>query len=184
MKLINDYIKYIPASNDPLSADVFFIEGDKCTYIFDVGNNEQSLAEISKIDKDKVIILSHFHRDHIGNIEKLSYKELYLGSTTYEKVGQGSVVRDSVTINDGVRIDIMHCPSPHAKGSLIATVNNEYTFIGDLYYTKPDFDKNLAHMMLLALEKIDTKYFVISHEPKDNIIEKQGLLYKLIEYFK
>lgn len=184
MKAINDVIKYIPASNDPLSADVYFINGESATYIFDVGNNEQSKKAICEIEKDKIIVLSHFHNDHIGNIDKLDFKELYLGKQTYEKVGKGTVVRDSVSISDGVKLDISYCPSPHSKGSLILTVNNEYTLVGDLYYTKPDYDKNLAHMMLQALEKTKTKYFVISHNHEENVIEKSRLLSELKEYFK
>lgn len=183
MKTVNNVIRYIPSSNDPLSADVYFIEGERCTYIFDVGNNEHSQKAVSEIKKDKIIILSHFHKDHIGNIDKLDYKELYLGKQTYEKVGKGTVVRDPLTIDDGIRLNIRHCPSPHAKGSLIVTVDNEYTFIGDLYYTKPDYDRNLAHMMLKNLEEVDTRYFVISHGQEENIVEKTKLLNMLKEYF-
>ena len=38
---ITDNISYIPASKNPLSADVVIIEGEEYLYLFDVGNNEE-----------------------------------------------------------------------------------------------------------------------------------------------
>ena len=183
MNAIGKRITYLPATNDPLSADVYLINGDKYCYIYDVGNNENSLHYINQLCKEKVVILSHYHKDHTGNIADLYYRDLYVGKKTHESIGKGIIVEDKLTINDGVKIEIAHCISPHTDGSLIITVDNEYTLIADLYFTRPPFDKNKAMKMLEFLRDIDTKYFVVSHLEDENVILKEILIQELVEYF-
>ena len=184
MKRINNVITYLPASSEPLSADVYFIEGDANCYVFDVGNKEDALQAISAMKREKVVILSHYHKDHTGNIDKVVYKELYVGDLTKETIQRGTVVTDEVIVRDGVELVIWQCPSPHTKGSLVVTVNREYTLIADLYFTRAGYDKELANAMLEALEQVDTKYFVVSHQRGENVFEKQKLIAELKEYFK
>lgn len=183
MNTIGKRIKYLPASNDPLSADVYCIEGDKYCYVYDVGNNDRSLQYINQIGKEKVVILSHHHKDHTGNIVDIHYRDLYVGKKTYEAIGKGVIVEDKLTLNDGVRIDVNHCTSPHTDGSLIITVDNEYTLIADLYFTRPPFDKEKAMKMLDSLRNVDTKYFVISHQEDEKVIPKEQLIAELAAYF-
>lgn len=184
MEKINEYISYIPSVEEPLSADVYFIKGNKGYYIFDVGNNEGSLKEINSINGPKIVILSHYHKDHTGNIEKVNYEKLYVGDLTYDTIKQGVVVDEKITLVDGVKVEIVQCPSPHVDGSLIVNVNNEYTLIADLYFTRPAMmDKEKAHEMLKTLCSIDTKYFVVSHQEEQSIFLKEELLKELEEYF-
>ena len=183
MNAIGGKIKYLPATNDPLSADVYLIDGDKYCYIYDVGNNENSLHYINQLVKEKVVILSHYHKDHAGNIAGLHYRNLYIGKKTHESIGKGIIIEDKLTINDGVKIEIAHCVSPHTDGSLIITVDNEYTLIADLYFTRPPFDKEKAMKMIDSLRSIDTKYFVISHQEGGKVILKETLIQELTEYF-
>ena len=183
MHTIGERIKYLPATNDPLSADVYCIEGDKCCYVYDVGNDDRSLQYINQIGKEKVVVLSHHHKDHTGNIAGLRYRDLYVGKKTCEVIGKGIIVEDTLTINDGVIIDVIHCTSPHTDGSLIITVDNEFTLIADLYFTRPPFDKNKAMKMLESLRNIDTKYFVISHQENEKVISKEKLIKELAVYF-
>ena len=183
MNTISGKIKYLPATNDPLSADVYCIEGDKYCYVYDVGNDDRSLRYINQIGKEKVIVLSHHHKDHTGNIVDLHYRDLYVGKKTYESIGKGIIIEDKLTINDGVKIEIAHCVSPHTDGSLIITVDNEYTLIADLYFTRPPFDKEKAMKMIDSLKSIDTKYFVISHQEDEKAILKDKLIVELTAYF-
>ena len=183
MNTISGKIKYLPATNDPLSADVYCIEGDKYCYVYDVGNDDRSLQYINQIGKEKIVVLSHYHKDHTGNIVGLHYRDLYVGKKTYEVIGKGIIVEDTLTINDGVRIDVSYCISPHTDGSLIITVDNEYTLIADLYFTRPPFDKNKAMEMVESLRDIDTKYFVISHQEDEKVIPKDKLIAELTAYF-
>ena len=183
MNAIGERIKYMPATNNPLSADVYLIDGDKYCYIYDVGNNENSLHYINQLVKEKVVILSHYHKDHAGNIAGLHYRDLYVGKKTHESIGKGIIIEDTLTINDGVKIEIAHCVSPHTDGSLIITVDNEYTLIADLYFTRPPFDKEKAMKMIDSLRSIDTKYFVISHQEDEKVIPKDKLIVELTAYF-
>lgn len=182
MKKICDYIQYLPAVSEPLSADVYFIEGEKYCYIFDVGNNEEALEAISKVDKDKVVIISHYHKDHTGNIDKVDCKTLYVGDLTYEMIHKGTIVEESLIIHDGLEIEIRHCTSPHVNGSLVMIINNEYTLLGDVYSVRDTYDKELAHKMLDELKQIDTTYFVNSHL-EECVVEKDILLEELCAYF-
>ena len=184
MNTIGKKIKYLPATNDPLSADVYCIEGDQYCYVYDVGNDDRSLQYINELSKERVIILSHYHKDHIGNIEDIHYRNLYVGKKTQEAIGKGIIVEDAITINDRVRIDVIHCISPHTDGSLIITVDNEYTLIADLYFTRPPFEMEKAMKMIETLRDIDTKYFVISHQKDEKVIPKEKLISELTDYFR
>lgn len=183
MNLITERIKYLPATCDPLSADVYFIEGDKYCYIYDVGNDDNSLHHINEVEKEKIVVLSHYHEDHVGNIDCINYRNLYVGKKTYETIGKGKLVEDVITINDGVKIEIIHCTSPHTDGSLILNVDNEYTLIADLYFTRPPFDRDKAIKMIDILNNINTKYFVISHQEDEKIVSKEKLVAELLDYF-
>ena len=183
MNLITERIKYLPATCDPLSADVYFIEGDKYCYIYDVGNDDNSLHHINEVEKEKIVVLSHYHEDHVGNIDCINYRNLYVGKKTYKTIGKGKLVEDVITINDGVKIEIIHCTSPHTDGSLILNVDNEYTLIADLYFTRPPFDRDKAIKMIDILNNINTKYFVISHQEDEKIVLKEKLVAELLDYF-
>ena len=183
MYTIGEKIKYLPAANEPLSADVYCVEGDQYCYVYDVGDDDRSLQYINQIGKEKVVVLSHHHKDHTGNIADLYYRDLYVGKKTYESIGKGIIVEDKLTINDGVKIEIAHCISPHTDGSLIITVDNEYTLIADLYFTRPPFDKVKALNMIESLKMIDTKHFVISHQEDEKVIPKEKLISELTDYF-
>ena len=183
MEMICGRIKYLPATNDPLSADVYFIEGDKCCYIYDVGNNEDSRHHINQVNKEKIVVLSHYHKDHTGNTEFINYDHLYVGGKTFDTIGKGEIVEDRIVINDGVKLEIIPCVSPHTDGSLIVNVDNEYTLIADLYFTRPPFDKDNALQMIESLKRIDTRYFVVSHQEDDKIVSKEDLIAELSDYF-
>ena len=180
---ICEYINYIPSSDEPLSADVFFVKGDSKTYIYDVGANELSFCEIEGLPREKAVILSHFHPDHIANMARIVCDEIYLGRKTYEKLGRGVIVSDKLVIEDGLRLEIMRFPSVHAKGSLVLNINSEYTLIGDLYYSNQDCNKDIAREMITAMKRLDTKYFIPSHRPQSPVIEKNELISELEDYF-
>lgn len=177
------FMTRLPAAESPvLSADVFAIRGDRRTYLFDVGQSDEACQWIAELPGEKAAVLSHFHPDHTGNISRISCAEVYVGGFTQKKIGQGIVVQEELCIHDGVKLVIRHCPSPHAKGSLILTVNGEYTLLGDLWYHRPDYDREAARQMLLTLRRIETKYFVMSHQ-ENGVYERDVLLHDLEEHF-
>lgn len=184
MQTITPYLSRLPAAEEPiLSADVFVIRGERRTYLFDVGQSGVAREMIAAIPGEKAAVLSHFHPDHTGNVGRLDLAEVYAGGFTQRKLGRGTVVREAVVLRDGVELIIRHCPSPHAKGSLILTVNGEYTLLGDLWYHRPDYDHEAARQMLLTLRGIDTRYFITSHQT-DGVCEKNALLRELEEHFR
>ena len=79
---ITEHISYIKASDNPLSADVVLIEGQEYLYLYDVGNNEQVAEYINSLPKKKRVILSHFHTDHMGNIGRVEWENVYFGANT------------------------------------------------------------------------------------------------------
>ena len=106
---INDRIRYIEAADDPLSADIGIIRQDDSTWLYDVGDGEKNIAGL---DGCYHIVLSHFHADHTGNIDRLRSESLYLSKETYDHVhrgteeaqvhpGQDNVLAAHVGIDDG-----------------------------------------------------------------------------------
>ena len=79
---VTEHISYIKASGSPLSADVILIEGQEYLYVFDVGNNEQVAEYLNSLPKKKRVILSHFHTDHMGNIGRVNWDNVYFGANT------------------------------------------------------------------------------------------------------
>ena len=79
---ITEQISYIKASDNPLSADVIFIEGQEYLYVFDVGNNGQVADYINSLSKKKRVVLSHFHTDHMGNIGRVAWETVFFGANT------------------------------------------------------------------------------------------------------
>ncbi len=186
---ITEQISYIKASDNPLSADVILVEGNEYLYVFDVGNNGQVAEYLNSLPKKKRIILSHFHTDHMGNIGRVNWETVYFGANT-EKYFQQYIpdyaakrfvtVFEPVNIHDGVSVEIHHVPNSHAKGSLLAQINEEYIFIGDSLYSKVDGDYYVYNAQLLK-EEIEllkqlpgTKIFS-SHEARP-IKEKAGVV--------
>ena len=49
---ISDDIYYIQATDIPLSSDVGIVEGKDFCWVFDVGNNEETLQALTEIKKD------------------------------------------------------------------------------------------------------------------------------------
>ncbi len=183
MKIINDYLRYIEAKDAPLSSNVFLIEGIKNTYIFDVGSDKFSREEIKKI-KNKSIIISHFHQDHMENLKFFIDDEydLYIGDYTYKILGYGNVIRDKYEINDGVNLKIFYIPNSHAKGSLGVIINNEYLLIGDsLDGNRNGFNVSLLNEEIKLLKELEYKYILNGHNNeilnKKDVIDELELIY-------
>lgn len=184
MNHLTPRIRQICATHEPLSADVFIIEGDARYYVFDVGASDAAYEAISELDKPVTVILSHFHRDHIGNMSRLTPSEILAGARTMKYIPHGTLVDTPLVIRDGVEIKVQPCVSPHAPGCLIATVDGAYTFVGDLHYTRPGTGQGEAKGMLNVLKKVETRYFLPSHLEGSPLVEKENLLRDVKEYFQ
>lgn len=180
---LGNSILYLPASEYPLSAEVFMIQGKKNTYLFDVGNTALSLHVIQSMPNPPIAILSHFHDDHTGNALKADFQTVFVGKFTMEKLKIGTVVSEPMTIVDGITLEIIPCPSVHTPGSLILNVNREYCLIGDLFFYKPPVSSDLARQMFDTLDQVDTQYFIFSHGGTDNIFDRNSFLLELQKEF-
>jgi len=190
---ITDTISYIPASRNPLSADVGIIEGEEYLYLFDVGNNEEVAAYLDALPKKKKVILSHFHADHTGSIGRLSFETVYAGPIMgkyyqyfvpgYEKDKEPEkyqTVTEPVKISDGVALEIYPMPSSHAKGSLLLLVDGEYIFLGDGIYSRKKDGRAVYNVQLLKeqiklLQELSGEKLILSHE-KRPVKGKKGMV--------
>lgn len=172
---ITSNISYLPASEKPLSCDVVFIKTDKSTWIFDVGCCSQAAKEIQNIEGTKNIVISHFHPDHIINLARVSYDNLYVSSNTKKYTFKGTVIKEPLIISENPEIKIMELPSSHAKGCLII-ICEDYAFMGDGTYCKPVrghhfYNAQKLNDMIETMESIPANNFCLSHE--QNFIKRK-----------
>ena len=165
---LTDKITYIPPTIDPLSSDIIILRGKQNIYLYDVGNSPSSLAWLNSLDGKKSVILSHFHADHSANIKALEYDELYVGNQTFKSIGTGNVVTAPITIEDGMKLDIIPTPSSHSKGALLLMVNDTYLFTGDSTYPSskndlPMYNVSLLNEQIKLLSSLPAKMYYLSH---------------------
>ncbi len=134
LRNLSGRITYLPASDVPLSADVFFIETDSCVYVYDVGSCREARERIAAIGKDVVVILSHFHADHTENMGSVVCRALFAGRETLKHVGSGNVVEGETVLDPSLPIRLLPLPSSHAKDCVALCYGREYAFCGDALY--------------------------------------------------
>ena len=196
---LTDRIQYLQMSYDPLSADVIAVRGDSAWWIFDVGacdeaaqfindlprNLVDDVANLAKRDNDvrlaKNVIISHFHRDHLLNVQRMCGGEisldidaLYVGAYASKTFGEiegvaKNVVMEPLSFDDGVRIQILPMPNSHAKGSL-ALIVDDYVFLGDATYPmvghgSPDvYNVQILGEQIKLLKTLSASRFCLSHK--------------------
>ena len=197
-------ISYIPSSTKPFSCDVVFIKGQKFTWIFDCGTTKEIADEINRIQTPKNIVISHFHTDHILNLTRINYDNLYVSKYTKKYTFKGTVLESDFFAQDFLdttsqkenldnqdnqknQIKIFHLPSSHAKGCLCLSCG-DYCFMGDGTYAKElignhYYNAQLLLQMINVMENIDAKYFCLSHDKnfvqnKETVIALYKDIYK------
>ena len=192
-------LRHICCYTEPLSADVFIVEGQNNIYMYDTGNGDESLNEIKSIlneysDKPVKIIISHFHPDHMGNIDKIEKDKIYASTNTIKYMNEkdkelSEIVSDRLEITDGkLNLDIIYLPSSHAKGCIAMNINREICLLGDATYSTMKagqivYNRSLLSEELATLNKIDTKKFVLSHQ-KELFKSKESVINELKEIYK
>ena len=179
-------ISYIKSSENPLSADVGMVEGERFLWLFDVGNNPDVTAFLNGINRPKNAVLSHFHADHIGGLKNLDCNTVYLGARTLKYTGLGEVVHGDLYIDDGIKLHIFELPSSHASGSIGLEVG-DYAFLGDGTYAtvKNDavvYNSGLLQAEIAKLNSLSARYFLLSHNdryavPRDEVIADLERIY-------
>lgn len=183
IKIISEKISYIAACDNPLSADIGIIKSGDTFWLFDVGNGENRTPEL---DNRYRVVLSHFHQDHIGNINKIQSEEVYVSKTTYEHVHKGTVVTEDLYIGG---LHIFPLPSSHAPGCLGLEVDNTYVFVGDALYSRIKDDNYVYNVQLLkdeieVIKKLKAPFILVSHyagmiRNREDVIEELETIYSM-----
>ncbi len=179
---ISDKISYIEAAEDPLSADVGIVRSDGGVWLFDVGNGENRLP--SSGDGYRVV-LSHFHPDHTGNLDKIPLCELYVSRETQKHVKKGTLVTEDLYFGS---LHVFPIPSSHAKGCLGLEVDGTYAFVGDALYCTGKKGRYVYNAQLLkdeinVLKKLRAPYLLVSHHKglvrsKEDVIAELRAIYE------
>ena len=187
---LTDRIHYLQMSNDPLSADVIAVRGNRAWWIFDVGACDEAALFINELPRNLVddvanlaknVVISHFHRDHLLNVQRMCSGEisldidaLYVGAYTSKTFGEiegvaKNIVMEPLAFDDGVQIQILPMPNSHAKGSL-ALIVDDYVFLGDATYPmvghgSPDvYNVQILGEQIKLLKKLSASRFCLSHK--------------------
>ena len=186
---IDGRLSYWKAMEEPLSADIGVLAGDKYTWIFDVGNRPEAVDCLRSLPGPKRVVLSHFHQDHIGCWREVEFETLYQGAHTFRYTGVGEIVRGSLTLEDGVQIRLFEIPSSHAKGCIGMEVDEKYAFLGDATYCTAKntqgrlaYNANLLADEIKILREVRATYFLLSHDSAF-IRKKEDVLAELEEIY-
>lgn len=192
---LSERVCYLPATLEPLSADVFAVRGRESWWIFDVGRSDEAVAFINGLPmggdfpKKKNIVISHFHWDHTENLMRavrgevrLPFDTLYVGNYTQRRLKMGEAVRAPLEFDDLVHIRIFPIPNSHAKGALAMTVDSAFAFLGDSTYaevgkdSEPDsYNVQFLQEEIRVLKSLDTPCFCLSHRRRP-VAEKDSVI--------
>ena len=164
----------------------WIFEGDDFVWIFDIGADDSVPMSLSIFEKPKNAVISHFHPDHMENLEHAEFENIYLGANTFKYAKRGTVVEKEIFIDDGIKIHIFPLPSSHAKGSL-GLETGDYAFLGDGTYAtmkqgRVCYNASVLKEEIAVLKKLSAKFFLISHDekfvrPKEEIIGELEEIY-------
>ena len=174
----------LPATEAPLSADVGLVQTDGMLWIYDVGASLAAADAINGLPGKKTVVLSHFHPDHMGNLEQVDCEAFYGGAFTCKKAGGGIAVSRELFLPEGVHL--FPLPSVHAKGC-IGMEYGEYAFLGDALYPAVKAGQAVYNVSLLAqqlqvLKGLRAEWFLVSHgkpfaQSRDAVISRLEKLY-------
>ena len=162
MIAISDRISCIEATDDPLSADIGIVRDGGKIWLYDVGNDERA---VSGLRDSYRIVLSHFHADHTGNLERLRAEALYVSKETSAHVHAGTVVQSDLTVGG---LHIFPLPSSHAKGCLGLETDEGFAFVGDGLYSRVKdgfyvYNATLLKDEIEVLRSLRAEYLLVSH---------------------
>ena len=182
--IINEKISYIKACEQPLSADIGIIRDGDSIWLYDVGMGEESFSCLPR--EEYRVVLSHFHTDHVGNIERVNAREIFASAETCRHIRRGTVVRESLQFGN---VRIFPLPSSHAQGSLGLEVDGQYAFVGDGIYSKDAGDWYVFNVQLLqaeieTLKGLKAAYLLVSHckglvRSKEEVISALEMIYRM-----
>ncbi|MBQ7491947.1 MAG: MBL fold metallo-hydrolase [Clostridia bacterium] len=189
MKKLTGSIFWIPPSEDPLSADVVIADAKDRYYVFDVGADESTADILGALDKPICVILSHFHPDHVANLQQLAPQAVYQGRFTLQKTHTGAAIAEPVVLQEDPSIRVLPFPSSHAKDSLALEVDRTYLFVGDGIYStmkqgRPAYNAGTLQQTIRTLRDSPARLVGVSHAdpflvPKNAVLKDLEAIYAL-----
>ena len=183
MIAVSPAVSYLPGTAHPLSAEVGIIRAGDRTWLYDVGDDPRTVPLLPPAD---VVVLSHFHRDHTGNLPLLSPQTVYVSCETQRHVGTGVVVAQELYLDD---LHLFPLPSSHCRGCLGLEVTETYAFVGDALYGKGRdgcavFNVQLLQAQIAVLRRLRAPYLLVSHREgmirsRREVLEELENLYDL-----
>ena len=180
--VIDEKISCIPATEDPLSADIGIIREGGEVWLFDAGADERAIEGLTGTYS---IVLSHFHQDHIGNLGRLAVRQAYVSRETGRHTGFGQTVTDDVFIGS---LHIFPLPSNHCKGCLGLEIDEKYAFSGDALYGRfrdgcRVFNATLLKDQIETLKRLRAPSLLLSHypglvRPRQEVIRELEAIYE------
>lgn len=180
---ISENISYLPASENPLCADIGIIRENDRTWLYDVGNGEDNIMGLTG---NYHVVLSHFHQDHTGNLGKIRAEEVYASKETCAHIQTGTLVNRDVLIGN---LRIFPIPSSHVKGCLGLEIDSTYAFVGDALYSKSKngcyiYNAQLLKEEIAVLKSLKAPILLVSHFPglvrkKDEVIAELEEIYAM-----
>ena len=174
---IDDTIQVIEATEDPLSADIGIVRDRDRIWLYDVGSRPEAVAELTG---EYRVVLSHFHADHVGNLDRIKTAALYVSDQSFAHVGRGTILRQAQSFGE---IRVFPLPSSHAKGCLGMEVGGKYAFVGDALYSRLRegcyvFNAQLLQEEIAVLSRLQAPWLLVSHF-KGLIREREAVLREL-----
>lgn len=180
---ISEKISYIPASENPLSADVGIIRDGGKIWLFDVG---AGVNNVPNREDGYYVVLSHFHKDHTDNLSLIPTEEVYVSKETRKHVGEGTIVQESISVGN---LRVFPIPSGHAKGCLGLEVDETFAFVGDALYGREKDGRYVFNAQLLkeeieVLKKLKAPFLLVSHcdglvREKEEVIKELEAVYAM-----
>lgn len=186
-KVINEKIRYIPCSENPLSADIGIVRENGETWLFDVGEGIKNIALLLESGEKYHVVLSHFHQDHMGNIGRIPAADIYASKETY-KHGEAMASKAGMTMHEQMKLKsdvtwhivdreqnignlhLFPLLSSHAKGCIGLEIDETFAFVGDALYCKTQggyLTYNVQHLQeeIKVLKSLKAPYLLVSHHP-------------------
>lgn len=158
---LTDRISWLPGGENPLSAEVVLIRGDQRLWLYDVGCGERTRRALGELPPDTGIVLSHFHYDHLSNLEHLPHGPVYAGAYTRKKVPEAILVDGPMDLEPG--LTVLPFPSSHAKGCVALTLG-DYIFLGDgIYACRKGYNVSVLAQTIRTLETLPGERCCVSH---------------------
>ena len=138
MKITN-----LAEDSEDFTGNVWSVENKGEKTLVDVGAGD-CWKEIEKLDSVDKVIMTHTHRDHVENMEKVSEKldpEIYSFNPENPDVNSSELEESEKIMFSGMEFDIIHTPGHKDDSICLYNPENKVLFTGDLIFPEGSFGR-------------------------------------------